>query len=63
MLHQEIVLIHLVSSLFGVWTLLDYSEKDVHIWFTLKYISHTTHGNSVLFPSAGIRTVEGKVTM
>lgn len=63
MLHQEIVLIHFVSSLFGAWTLLDYSEKDVHIWFTLKYISHTTYCNSVLFPSAGIRTVEGKVTM
>lgn len=45
------------------WTLLDDSEQDVHIWFTLKYISHATNCNSVHFPSARIRTMVGMVTM
>ena len=38
-------------------------RKDVHIWFTLKYISCATNCDSVHFPSTGIRTVEGTVTM
>lgn len=63
MLHQEIVLIRLVSSLFGGWTLLDYSEKDVHVWFTLKFTSRATNCNSVLLPSAGTRTEDDMVTM
>lgn len=60
MLHQEIVLIHLVSILFGGRTLLDNSGRDVHIWFTVKYISHATNCNSLHF--AGLQIVEGMVT-
>lgn len=60
MLHQKIVLIHLVSTLFGGWALLDNSEKDAHIWFTVKYICHATNRNSLHF--AGIWIVGGMVT-
>lgn len=58
MQHQEVVLISLVSSLFGGCTQLGISEKQVHSWFTLKHVCHSTNCNSNFPPSRGIRTAE-----
>lgn len=60
---QEIVLISLVSSLFGGWTQLGISEKHVHSWFTMQYVCHSTDCNSNFPPSHGIRTAESVFTM
>lgn len=60
---QEIVLISLVSSLFGGWTQLGISEKHVHSWFTMKYVCHSTDCNPNFPPSHGIRTAESVFTM
>lgn len=57
------ILIHLVSSMSGGWTLQAGSGKDVNICFTLKHISHATDCHSICIPFTVIKAEDSVVTM